>query len=384
MEIKNAISKETATKMKLLKVTEDVQKSIDKRKGRCSVNESFQDENALIEMILTKGYKLSSKAYAELLNEKYDRDLNVSDIENLLRKIILFRLEIREELSVWANKMVDLLREALAGKKKSYEDFKKLMKDHKYYEKIYPNFYSKLIVVGIYNKLEPFKSKEENKKIIYNFGNTWAAYHLDEMLASIEENYKYGTRRKRHNRNKYQNKTRNSKDQRIIEELEDQLAFQKAKLKRAEDMLNDLQEEFDKLLEESKDVEKVKFFSQLNSKKYGNILDQLVKNNNGVNKLRREKVELPLELNGVLIIFKNMLKFIKYSEIEPMLKPGMIKEVSCKDIDTYEYEGSPFADEESKKVKVVSPGWIYKKENIQIARPIIQEVMEEEVNDEQE
>ena len=52
----------------------------------------------------------------------------------------------------------------------------------------------------------------------------------------------------------------------------------------------------------------------------------------------------------------------------------MVCEGVAADIEFYKYEGSPFADpKEKKKVRVVSPGWVYKDKELQISRPKVKE-----------
>lgn len=59
---------------------------------------------------------------------------------------------------------------------------------------------------------------------------------------------------------------------------------------------------------------------------------------------------------------------------EPVLKINSVQEVTAADIQYYGYEGRPFSSpEERKKVKVVSPGWIYMDKQVQISRPRVQE-----------
>ena len=62
------------------------------------------------------------------------------------------------------------------------------------------------------------------------------------------------------------------------------------------------------------------------------------------------------------------------NNIKPMMKIDSIREVSDKDFEFCNYEGSPFDCDKTKRVKVISPGWIYKDKDLQISRPKIKEV----------
>jgi len=139
-------------------------------------------------------------------------------------------------------------------------------------------------------------------------------------------------------------------------------------------MLQDLQDEFEEQLEAGKIKELADFFAMLNSEKYGCILDELLVVRKGVDALRKSNYELPIEINGLLIMVKKLVQFVRDSHIEPMMKIDSIREVSATDIEFCNYEGSPFDSDKTKRVKVISPGWIYKDKDLQISRPKVKEV----------
>ena len=90
--------------------------------------------------------------------------------------------------------------------------------------------------------------------------------------------------------------------------------------------------------------------------------------------LRKNNYELPIEINGLLIMVKKLIQFVRDSHIEPMMKINSIREVIASDVEFCNYEGTPFnTPEEKKTVKVVSPGWIYKDKELQISRPKVKE-----------
>jgi len=132
--------------------------------------------------------------------------------------------------------------------------------------------------------------------------------------------------------------------------------------------------QFKEQLEASKVKELADFFAMLNSEKYGCILDELLVVRKGVDALRKSNYELPIEINGLLIMVKKLVQFVRDSHIEPMMKIDSIKEVSACDIEFCNYEGSPFDSDKTKKVRVISPGWVYKDKDLQISRPKVKEV----------
>ncbi len=147
-----------------------------------------------------------------------------------------------------------------------------------------------------------------------------------------------------------------------------------AELERTEGMLQDLQDEFDRQIEESKVLELTEFFSRLNSDTYGSIIDELFALRRGIDRLRKESYDLPLEIRGLMIMATKLLQFVKDSHIDPMMKLHAVLEVTAEEIENCIYEGTPFVGDECKRVQVISPGWIYRDKEIQISRPKVKEV----------
>ena len=73
-------------------------------------------------------------------------------------------------------------------------------------------------------------------------------------------------------------------------------------------------------------------------------------------------------------MIKKLIQFVKDNHIDPIMKINSVKEVVASDVEFCNYEGTPFmSPEEVKKVRVVSPGWIYKDKELQISRPKVKE-----------
>ena len=116
------------------------------------------------------------------------------------------------------------------------------------------------------------------------------------------------------------------------------------------------------------------FFASLNSEKYGCILDELLVVRRGVDALRKSDYELPIEINGLLIMVKKLIQFVRDSHIEPIMKINSVKEVVAADVEFCNYEGTPFiSPKDKKKVRVISPGWVYRDKELQISRPKVKE-----------
>lgn len=160
-----------------------------------------------------------------------------------------------------------------------------------------------------------------------------------------------------------------SKNQRENEQLRNALQIQ------ANDMKN-LNENFEAQVQDK--IEE--FFSGLNSDRYGNILDAIISTYSGIQQLRKQKVEVPLEISDLFPLVNNLKKFVIDNEINPIARVGSVQMMTKADIEKIsgEYSGTPFVDaEEVKKVRVISPGWYYKTKDVQISRPRLKEETDE-------
>ena len=160
-----------------------------------------------------------------------------------------------------------------------------------------------------------------------------------------------------------------SKNQRENEQLRNALQIQ------ANDMKN-LNENFEAQVQDK--IEE--FFSSLNSDRYGNILDAIISTYGGIQQLRKQKVEVPLEISDLFPLVNNLKKFVIDNEINPIARVGSVQMMTKADIEKIsgEYSGTPFIDaDEVKKVRVISPGWYYKTKDVQISRPRLKEETDE-------
>lgn len=75
-----------------------------------------------------------------------------------------------------------------------------------------------------------------------------------------------------------------------------------------------------------------------------------------------------------MISVKNIIKFLKDQGITPIREVNSIFEGDADDIDEMDYIGDEFIGEETKLLKIVSPGYRY--EDIVISIPKVEEVKE--------
>ncbi|MDR2797908.1 MAG: hypothetical protein LBB80_06160 [Treponema sp.] len=216
------------------------------------------------------------------------------------------------------------------------------------------------ILMALFGNHPQLQELAHAKEILY-LGRAYAAYCLLDLIDIAEDLYRA-----------------RKKDLANAESFEQQLARKEAQLRRTQEMLEELQSELESQIQESKTQEIVNFFSALNSEKYGFILDGLFATKAGLEELKKRRYELPVEINGLTILIRKLIQFVKDSDINPLLRVGTVMTVKSQDIENYSYRGSPFeGDGAVKKVEVISPGWYFKDKDIPVSRPTIKEIKEE-------
>ncbi len=147
---------------------------------------------------------------------------------------------------------------------------------------------------------------------------------------------------------------------------------------RANNLLSKLQAEFDVRVSDNKKEVQENLIKELNSSKYDYILDKLTTVQNGLRQLRRERIAVPLQINSVPSLVREMMQFIEDCGITPMLELGEEFEISGKETEYYVYEGNPFHSvDEKKMVRVVSTGWEIKEKELIISQPTVKEIISE-------
>ncbi|MDR1986307.1 MAG: hypothetical protein LBP88_04960 [Treponema sp.] len=217
-----------------------------------------------------------------------------------------------------------------------------------------------MALFGNYPELQDLPHAKE----LLHLGRAYAKYCLLDMIDSAEDLYR-ARERDLHN----------------AESFEQELVRKEAQLRRTQEMLEELQGEFEIQIQESKTQEMVNFFSALNSEKYGFILDGLFAAKAGLEELKRRRYELPVEINGLTILIRKLIQFVKDSGINPVLRVGTVMTVKSQDIENYSYRGSPFGDGAVKKVEVIAPGWYFKDKNIPVSRATIKEIKKREFDE---
>ena len=335
------------------------------RKSKNLSSSSYDDyirENRIIK-IFCEDKTRGPRQCAAAMNARYKTDLDNEDIIRVLKSNRLSYQDKRAELLNWAEEMVETFAKALeTQKQKAFDEFMTVRNrairtnDYERY-KIQERIASLMLYVK-----HPELDSGTDAEALEKFGNVYMKhfiYDASDFLRNICSKPK--TNSKGDKRDPQAEK---------IESLENML-------NRSDMLLKDLQDEFDTRIKQSHQDDLVEFFSRLNSEKYGCILDEVLNARNGVRKLRKENVQLHPEIGGLFILIERFAQFIRDSEINPILKPGAVKEVRLEEVESCDYDGSPFLNTtEIKKVRVLSPGWVYKNKDVQISRPRLKEVTE--------
>lgn len=342
-------------------VVKGLHEQLKSKLSRNKENNTFILENQMLSLICRSNLNL--KRVVRLLNEEYGQEVDEDFVIRLNARLKIKRNQDRYDLIDFARAQAELFVKAMQGNKKAYFEFKE-NNEKGYRDNEKHLLQERITIMAIYNYEDLFE--EEDYSLVYLLGHTFCKYYYTEMLECVSNVYHY-----------------EEMDQLVQDELNDLTndelkqkvqALQRA-LKRTNAMLQDLQDEYKDTLESSKIQEMVEFFSSLNSNKYGFILDEIFMLRDGVKQLRKDKTNIPLQLNGILIMVSKLIKFIQDNHIVPIMKVHEIKEVSLEDVEYCDYDGSPFENKnDKKKVKVVSPGWMYKDKQILISRAKLQEV----------
>ena len=376
---------------KVKQFIDEINKVIDSKvRDGVRVSETIMNENRLLAVICSRP-EASPAYFANKLDEKYGMDTYVPDIIRLIRDLGLNVADERELVFNWAKEttaeFLKVLEKPEIGLDRfnelySHDPFENFRQDFRYLDK-------ERILLSMLLEMSDELENSINRQKIYLARASIMKYIYIEMINILKKLHKSTIivedeadtdlddtaeiKSEKHRDKKHRDKRKKTS----FRDLKDKIEELEGALERTNAMLKDLQDEFDESLQETKILELTDFFAKLNSERYGCILDELMVANKGMAELKKQKYELPIEINGIMIMTKKLIQFVRDNHIEPMMKINELKAVTASDVEFCIYEGTPFmsADEE-KLVKVTSPGWIYKDKEIQISRPKVTEVDE--------
>ena len=319
--------------------------------------------------IICHDFDLGPTKCAEAMNAKYGYTLTGDEVIQIFRNRRMANPKERKELLQWANEVATFFASAVVGKKEAFEKYEKRRKEPALLNGKRHDSQERIATIMIYEKY-PEIDLFDDVSNLHLLGNILAKYFFYDISDAISNVYGFTQMKE----NKKKTQSNKQEPQMTLEQAIKRIDQLENLLDRSNTMLQDLQEEFAEQLEASKVKELADFFARLNSEKYGCILDELLVVRKGIDELRKKNYELPIEINGLLITVKKLIQFVRDSHIEPMMKINAVKDVTASDVEFCNYEGTPFVNpEEIKKVRVVSPGWIYKDKELQISRPKVKE-----------
>lgn len=354
---------------KIKEVLEGIHEAMLRKKKRGSkIKEDIVMENRIFS-IICHDPDMGPVICAREMNEKYGYDLTGDEVIQVFRSRRMANPHERKELLEWAEELTGYFTKAIAGDRSSFDAFEKKRKGPSLKNGKKHDSQERVAAIMIYEK-HPEIDRFDDSDSLHLLGNTLARYFFYDMADAVA--YVYGFPQ-------FHPEKKKAKEAKGEKQISYEQALRRAEqlenaLDRANIMLQDLQDEFEEQLEASKARELADFFVKLNSEKYGCILDELLIIRKGVDKLRKSDYELPIEINGLLIMVKKLIQFVRDSHIEPVMKIHSVREVTASDVEFCNYEGTAFASPGEKKVvRVVSPGWIYKDKELQISRPKVKE-----------
>lgn len=333
------------------------------------ISEDIVLENLTLQA-LCANLHMSPAACADFVQNNYDCSCSVDDMIRIYRDFKINTEEKRLEVFENATGVAILLEKSMNGDQQAFELYRSTRE--KFMEKK-PKHYYKILLAVIFHNIKQLQ-QEKDQQLITSFGNTLCKYLLFDIENAIT--YAYGFNKHRSSApatNNNAKKVHSPEQERLLQKL----ASLESALEQSDMLLRDLQSEFDERLEAVKLQEMTEFFGKLNSDKYGCILDELLMLRKGIDAVKKSGYVLPLEINGLLIMVRKLVQFLRDSHINPMLKPESLRIVKAGDVEFWNYEGTPFTcAEEEKQVKVISPGWIYSEKQVQISRPKVKEVVD--------
>lgn len=165
---------------------------------------------------------------------------------------------------------------------------------------------------------------------------------------------------------------KNSRDDNIGLKMENE------NLRSALSLINDELDKYKQDLENFKEEIELNvisdFIKDLNSEKYGRLLDNFIKCQKSLKQLKRNKYEFPTEVESIPVLIRQYIKFIQdYGIKEIQIKQNIM--LSYEEAAKGNYIGTPYENQtQIKKVFVDSPGWIYK--DMIISTPIYVEIVD--------
>ncbi len=343
---------------------------LERKEKSGAVKEDYIKENCIF-AVLCSNFDAEPREIARAMNTNYGFNMTGNDVIKVFRDRRIANPNERKEIMEWAAKVARAFPAALQGNSVAFENYENLRrtssldngKNHKAQYRI-----AAIMIYEMYPELT--QAYPDDISFLHTFGDAFAKFFFYDISDILCKVHKFVSPYKK-KRNQESNP---EKPPMTLEQALDEIDRLQGILDRTNALFQEYQDEFEQQLAESKVKELAEFFARLNSEKYGCIIDELLVVRKGVNDLRKRNYQLPMQINGLLMLVGHMIAFVQDSHIVPMMKINSKIQVTASDVEFCNYEGSPFINaDETKTVTVVSPGWIYKDKELQISRPKVKE-----------
>ncbi len=317
--------------------------------------------------------------------KQYNRTYSFDKFESLLRAVNLNTPNKCRYITSNVRRAATDFSEFLDGEKQATIHMKKyidnLVERDSEEKRMY--FKAKYLFVYLYVFEKPFHS-DHLLGILENFLEGFCSKMLSTIFIEVSKEmgyrYKKSTKeviektRKALEFTNQSEDTEGSEDQaKQIEKLKFQLENYKNTLDMVQSLFDELKESVEISANDAKNMAVSEFFSALNSKEFGNILDSMLIVEEILSSVRKDKTKLPSELIPLTIIFKQLIRFINSYGIEPIDKVNRTFRATYDEVALMNYLGEPFKDDyDQKEVIVIRPGWKY--QDVVISLPTVKEL----------
>ncbi len=364
---------------------EEIRKEYDTiKRVKRSVSDSKQKYQWAVMYTALNNPSLSNEQLCKKIREMAKGDLSEELILEILNDFCLTKVGGREKVARNAQEFVIKFKDALDGNAAMLSECMNEVRDGRY-KRIGG---AKLLLV--YALLIDDELKREEGECILTVNQGGFCFKLFQNICiklekelKIKKSVKDAIKDAEQTLQHTKEDTRNSKvveglsEKELLQRQIEELKFENDNYKNAvnliQNMFDDLKENIEESTKEAQNAAVSDFFTELNSDANKNILDSLVRVNELLRDLRRNRVEIPLQVQPLIIIFKALYKFIENYGITKIEEVGHEFKAKYEDIAGYNYLGMPYeSDDEVKLLKVVAPGWKYN--DVIISIPTVQEV----------
>lgn len=307
-------------------------------------------------------YAVCRKTVQPFIPEWYLED---GDIKERADRMKLSERTVRSEIAAWANKVVELIYNGMAGDMDSIKAAETMV-DGKYSDtEKYHYTQEQFVLATMFESIPELIDREERDEIL-KLGRKYCQLCLKSILSSIT----------------YDIAEVNGEPE--IEQMTDISALRREvylarkELQEYRELVEAADADFEDKLEELKKQEIASFFSALNNEKYGFLIDSLYLQKKACMDLKKNGEKLPYAAEGIPAFMDRLLGFLRDAGISPASKfaPHSTQKLTLEQMEGCRFEPfperkTPIKEGEVVTVKVISSGW--KLGDTVISYPVLQE-----------